>query len=88
MWERNQIVLANETSIDSLKDAVKKHMRDTNITLIYQIGHNNTNCNYFLILKRSKHTEFKTCLHIVPPCVVVCKKLRSSENQTKTSENQ
>ena len=79
----------NETSMDSLKNAVKKNMEKFVYNkLWYQIGMssvNNTVCRLFLVQKQSELTEFKSCIPKVPPYMVVCNNLISKKQIDTTT---
>ena len=86
-----QLALENETSMESLKNAVKKNMEKFVYNkLWYQIGMssvNNTVCRLFLVQKQSELTEFKSCIPKVPPYMVVCNNL-ISKKQVETTVQQ
>ena len=79
----------NETSMDSLKNAVKKNMQKFfRKHLWYRFGRksvNNTVCRLFLVLRGSELTELKSCIPIVPPYIVVCNNLISKKQVETTT---
>ena len=84
-----QLAVANETRMDSLKEAVKNNMQQFLYNdLWYQIGVssvNNTVCRLFIVLRRAELTEFKSCIPKVPPYMLVCNNLISKKQVETTT---